>query len=76
MSSTTQSTVGDTDFELMVGDLRRSFIGWLKKTESETTTKKETLRNDRTSLEDEKSATWKQFLMEKEVFDKKVLVSC
>uniref|UniRef100_A0A0G4HRY7 Potassium channel tetramerisation-type BTB domain-containing protein n=1 Tax=Chromera velia CCMP2878 TaxID=1169474 RepID=A0A0G4HRY7_9ALVE len=41
------------DFENMVGDLRRSFIGWLKRTEQDLRGAKEGLLRDRASLEEE-----------------------
>lgn len=43
------------DFEGMVGDLRRTFIGWLKKTELELAREKALLEKSKTDFEEEKS---------------------
>lgn len=54
------------EFEDMVGDLRRVFIGWLKKTESELRNEKESIQSDRKSFEEEKRNAWKAFVAEKQ----------
>ncbi|XP_055388800.1 kelch-like protein 1 [Condylostylus longicornis] len=54
------------EFEDMVGDLRRVFIGWLKKTESELRKERESIISDRKSFDEEKRKAWKAFLVEKQ----------
>jgi hypothetical protein len=44
-----------SDFEGMVGDLRRTFIGWLKKTELELAREKALLEKSKKDFEEEKS---------------------
>eukprot|EP00922_Rhytidocystis_sp_ex-Travisia-forbesii_P029214 GHVS01042775.1.p1 GENE.GHVS01042775.1~~GHVS01042775.1.p1 ORF type:complete len:510 (+),score=87.92 GHVS01042775.1:226-1755(+) len=56
----------------MVGDLRRTFIGWLKKTEMELRRERDTVTNDKKSFEDEKSRVWKQFQTEKKLEYEKI----
>lgn len=59
------------EFEDMVGDLRRVFIGWLKKTESELRKERDCVVSDRKTFEEEKKKAWKAFLIEKQAkFDK------
>lgn len=57
---------GDPDFEEMVGDLRRSFVGWLKKTELELKQHKNESRRGRQAFEEEKLAVWQQLMAEKQ----------
>merc|ERR1719506_2716193 len=57
---------GDPDFEEMVSDLRRSFIGWLKKTELEIKQQRSDLRRSRQAFEEEKLSVWQQFMIEKQ----------
>lgn len=63
------------DFENMVGDLRRSFIGWLKKTEGELRRERDAVVSERKSFEEEKKKAWKMFLSEKQVEYEKIQVS-
>eukprot|EP00928_Gymnodinium_smaydae_P053507 TRINITY_DN37484_c0_g1_i1.p1 TRINITY_DN37484_c0_g1~~TRINITY_DN37484_c0_g1_i1.p1 ORF type:complete len:640 (+),score=125.43 TRINITY_DN37484_c0_g1_i1:58-1920(+) len=56
----------DPDFEEMVGDLRRSFVGWLKKTELELKQQRKDVRRARQAFEEEKLAVWQQFMVEKQ----------
>jgi len=56
----------DPDFEEMVSDLRRSFVGWLKQSELELKQKKSDLRRDRATFEEEKLSVWQQFMSEKQ----------
>eukprot|EP00916_Digyalum_oweni_P023908 GHVL01039586.1.p1 GENE.GHVL01039586.1~~GHVL01039586.1.p1 ORF type:complete len:320 (+),score=79.04 GHVL01039586.1:55-1014(+) len=64
-SLTTSSASGENEFENMVGDLRRTFIGWLKKTDADLRKDRETLRHERQLFEEEKTKIWKQFVAEK-----------
>merc|ERR1719163_2416071 len=57
---------GDPDFEEMVSDLRRSFVGWLKKTEVEIKQQRSDLRRSRQAFEEEKLSVWQQFMIEKQ----------
>merc|ERR1719446_2039461 len=57
---------GDPDFEEMVSDLRRSFVGWLKKTEMEIKQQRSDLRRSRQAFEEEKLSVWQQFMIEKQ----------
>lgn len=57
---------GDPEFEEMVSDLRRSFVGWLKKTEVEIKQKRSDLRRSRQAFEEEKLSVWQQFMIEKQ----------
>merc|ERR1719162_1219554 len=57
---------GDPDFEEMVSDLRRSFVGWLNKTEMETKQSRSDLRRSRQAFEEEKLSVWQQFMIEKQ----------
>lgn len=57
---------GDPDFEEMVSDLRRSFVGWLKKTEMEIKQQRGDLRRSRQAFEEEKLSVWQQFMIEKQ----------
>merc|ERR1719160_263815 len=57
---------GDPDFEEMVSDLRRSFVGWLKKTELELKQQRNDLRRGRQAFEEEKLSVWQQFMIEKQ----------
>jgi hypothetical protein len=57
---------GDPDFEEMVSDLRRSFVGWLKKTELEIKQQRSDLRRSRQAFEEEKLSVWQQFMIEKQ----------
>jgi len=50
----------------MVGDLRRTFIGWLKKTESDLGAAQHDLKRERQAFEEEKTRVWKQFMAEKQ----------
>merc|ERR1719253_79757 len=54
------------DFDTMVGDLRRTFVGWLKKTEAHLERRKEELERDRATFEQEKQRMWKTFQAEKQ----------
>lgn len=56
----------DPEFEEMVSDLRRSFVGWLKKAEMELKQQKSDLRRTRAAFEEEKLAVWQQFMSEKQ----------
>lgn len=56
----------DPDFEEMVSDLRRSFVGWLKKTETELKQQRTDLRRARQAFEEEKLSVWQQFMAEKQ----------
>ncbi|CAK8985499.1 Kelch-like protein 5 [Durusdinium trenchii] len=56
----------DPDFEEMVSDLRRSFVGWLKKAELETKQHRSELRRGRQAFEEEKLSVWQQFMAEKQ----------
>eukprot|EP00747_Dinoflagellata_sp_TGD_P065188 gnl/TRDRNA2_/TRDRNA2_154249_c0_seq1.p1 gnl/TRDRNA2_/TRDRNA2_154249_c0~~gnl/TRDRNA2_/TRDRNA2_154249_c0_seq1.p1 ORF type:complete len:611 (-),score=95.61 gnl/TRDRNA2_/TRDRNA2_154249_c0_seq1:36-1868(-) len=56
----------DPDFDEMVGDLRRSFVGWLKKTELELKQKRSDHRRARQAFEEEKLTVWQQFMTEKQ----------
>jgi len=56
----------DPDFEEMVSDLRRSFVGWLKKTEMEVKQQRTDLRRSRQVFEEEKLSVWQQFMTEKQ----------
>ena len=56
----------DPDFEELVGDLRRSFVGWLKKAELETKQHRSDLRRGRQAFEEEKLSVWQQFMSEKQ----------
>lgn len=51
----------------MVGDLRRTFIGWLKKTEGELRHERHSIQEERRAFEEEKKRTWEAFLAEKRV---------
>mmetsp|Transcript_54508 Transcript_54508/g.100853 ORF Transcript_54508/g.100853 Transcript_54508/m.100853 type:complete len:577 (-) Transcript_54508:72-1802(-) len=55
----------DPEFEEMVGDLRRSFVGWLRKTEMEIKQQKSELARARQAFEEEKLSVWQQFMAEK-----------
>lgn len=63
------------DFETMVGDLRRTFIGWLKKTEGELRHECHVIKDERRALEEEKKRTWEAFLAEKRVEQGKLQVN-
>ncbi|CAE8587331.1 unnamed protein product, partial [Polarella glacialis] len=56
----------DPDFEEMVSDLRRSFVGWLKKSEMELKQHKSDHRRGAQSFEEEKLSVWQQFMAEKQ----------
>eukprot|EP00438_Fugacium_kawagutii_P028025 Skav236496 [mRNA] locus=scaffold1440:333020:336896:+ [translate_table: standard] len=56
----------DPDFEEMVSDLRRSFVGWLKKAELETKQHRSDIRRGRQAFEEEKLSVWQQFMAEKQ----------
>jgi len=56
----------DPDFEEMVSDLRRSFVGWLKKAEAELKQQRTDLRRSRQAFEEEKLSVWQQFMAEKQ----------
>lgn len=56
----------DPDFEEMVSDLRRSFVGWLKKTETELKQQRSDLRRGRQAFEEEKLSVFSQFMAEKQ----------
>eukprot|EP01066_Platyproteum_vivax_P007752 Platyproteum_vivax@DN310_c0_g1_i1.p1 len=56
----------------MVGDLRRTFIGWLKKTEMDLKREKENMALERQQFEDEKTKVWKQFMAEKAIEYEKI----
>jgi len=55
----------DPEFEEMVSDLRRSFVGWLKKTETELKQQRADLKRSRQAFEEEKLSVWQQFMAEK-----------
>merc|ERR1719162_1636283 len=57
---------GDPDFEEMVSDLRRSFVGWLKKTEMEIKQSRSDQRRSRAAFEEEKLSVWQSFMGEKQ----------
>ncbi|KAF4746730.1 BTB/POZ domain-containing protein kctd3 [Perkinsus olseni] len=59
------SYAGD-DFEGLVGDLRRTFIGWLKKTELQLIRQREDIQSSRQDFEDEKKRVWEQFVQERQ----------
>lgn len=65
MSAASEDDV-DPDFEEMVSDLRRSFVGWLKKTEMELKQHHSDLRRGRQAFEEEKLSVWQQFMTEKQ----------
>ncbi|CAK0882388.1 unnamed protein product [Prorocentrum cordatum] len=56
----------DPDFEEMVSDLRRGFVGWLQRMQSEIKQKRSDLKRDRQAFEDEKLSVWQQFMAEKQ----------
>mmetsp|Transcript_64092 Transcript_64092/g.139422 ORF Transcript_64092/g.139422 Transcript_64092/m.139422 type:complete len:625 (+) Transcript_64092:51-1925(+) len=56
----------DPDFEEMVGDLRRSFVGWLKKSETELKQLRSDSKRARQAFEEEKLSVWNQFMAEKQ----------
>jgi len=56
----------DPEFEEMVSDLRRAFVGWLKKTEMELKQQRSELRRSRQAFEEEKLSVWQQFMAEKQ----------
>jgi len=56
----------DPDFEEMVSDLRRSFVGWLKKAELELKQHRSDVRRGRQAFEEEKLSVWQQFVAEKQ----------
>lgn len=56
----------DPDFEEMVSDLRRSFVGWLKKSELELKQQRSDIRRGRQAFEEEKLTVWQQFMTEKQ----------
>lgn len=56
----------DPEFEEMVSDLRRYFVGWLKKSEMELKQQKADLRRSRAAFEEEKLSVWQQFMSEKQ----------
>jgi len=56
----------DPEYEEMVGDLRRSFVGWLQKTEMELRQHRSDLRRSRQAFEEEKLSVWQQFMIEKQ----------
>lgn len=62
------------EFEDMVGDLRRVFIGWLKKTESELRKERESVISERKMFEEEKKKAWKIFVAEKQAEYEKLQV--
>lgn len=65
MSATSEEDV-DPDFEEMVSDLRRSFVGWLKKSEMELKQHRSDFRRGRQAFEEEKLSVWQQFMAEKQ----------
>lgn len=65
MSALSEEDV-DPDFEEMVSDLRRSFVGWLKKTEMELKQHRNDFRRGRQAFEEEKLSVWQQFTAEKQ----------
>merc|ERR1719326_266806 len=56
----------DPEFEEMVSDLRRSFVGWLKKAEMELKQQRNDARRGRQAFEEEKLSVWQQFMAEKQ----------
>ncbi|CAJ1337955.1 unnamed protein product, partial [Effrenium voratum] len=56
----------DPDFDEMVSDLRRSFVGWLKKAELELKQHRSDIRRGRQAFEEEKLSVWQQFMAEKQ----------
>ncbi|KAF8822826.1 kelch repeat and K+ channel tetramerization domain containing protein [Cardiosporidium cionae] len=54
------------EFENMVGDLRRTFMGWLKKTEATLRRERENLKQKIKEFEEQKTKTWKQIQIEKQ----------
>mmetsp|Transcript_39209 Transcript_39209/g.101432 ORF Transcript_39209/g.101432 Transcript_39209/m.101432 type:complete len:594 (+) Transcript_39209:65-1846(+) len=56
----------DPDFEEMVSDLRRYFVGWLKKTEMELKQQRSDIKRARQAFEEEKLSVWQQFMAEKQ----------
>jgi len=56
----------DPDFEEMVSDLRRGFVGWLQRMQAEIKQKRADLKRDRHAFEDEKLSVWQQFMAEKQ----------
>lgn len=56
----------DPDFDEMVSDLRRSFVGWLQKMQTEIKQRRADLRRDRQAFEEEKLTIWQQFMNEKQ----------
>eukprot|EP00921_Rhytidocystis_pertsovi_P010744 GHVQ01017303.1.p1 GENE.GHVQ01017303.1~~GHVQ01017303.1.p1 ORF type:complete len:553 (+),score=99.76 GHVQ01017303.1:188-1846(+) len=60
------------DFENMVGDLRRTFIGWLKKTEMELRRERDGVMNEQRQFEEEKTKVWKQFQSDKQLEYEKI----
>lgn len=69
VASTAIASAGDDvdpDFDEMVSDLRRSFVGWLKRTEQELKQQRSDLRRSRQAFEEEKLSVWQQFMAEKQ----------
>jgi len=56
----------DPDFEEMVSDLRRYFVGWLKKTELELKQQRSDIKRAKAAFEEEKLSVWQQFMAEKQ----------
>lgn len=56
----------ETEFEDMVGDMRTTFISWLRRTEGQLQDAKGELLREKEEFEDEKSRVWKQFMAEKQ----------
>lgn len=56
----------DPEFEEMVSDLRRSFVGWLKRTEAELKQQRGDLRREKEAFDEEKLTVWRQFTAEKQ----------
>eukprot|EP00920_Eleutheroschizon_duboscqi_P000789 GHVT01002058.1.p2 GENE.GHVT01002058.1~~GHVT01002058.1.p2 ORF type:complete len:160 (-),score=15.15 GHVT01002058.1:1743-2222(-) len=54
------------EFDGMVDDLRRTFIGWLKKTESQLRRERDALIQQRNDFDEERKKAWQQLLQEKE----------
>ncbi|KAL8272103.1 hypothetical protein Esti_003946 [Eimeria stiedai] len=54
------------EFEIMVGDLRRTFISWLRNTESELKRERADLVRQRREFEEEKRKVWALFQQDKQ----------
>ncbi|PHJ18549.1 kelch repeat and k+ channel tetramerization domain containing protein, partial [Cystoisospora suis] len=65
-SSASTSFGSSEEFEIMVSDLRRTFISWLKKTESDLKKEKRDLLRAKKEFDDERKKAWERLQEEKE----------